>query len=260
MGEAIFLGKFKNYLECQKWCHSKNEESERTVFPQDIWRRRQMEELEKQRSGRGNRSESISKALNIDTFYNIVDFGGGSGWLFEKIKSIQATNFHYYLIETAESLQTFENINEQRKAFTNFMAASLAEFEKQDLTLGKNILYINSVLQYIEEPIKQIENILKVYPSSTIIFDDLVNSKKDDFWSCQRYYDYLVPYHFVNLSKFIDSISQLGFRITKEVDYDHTFSDGWECRIDNFGEEIDLDSPKSLIFDHSSTEYKMVVN
>jgi putative methyltransferase (TIGR04325 family) len=248
MGEAIFLGKFKNYLECRQKCDSQNEDSGRTQFPKDIWRQRQLQEFDKQRSGQDKRSETISKFLKIDTFYNILDFGGGSGWLFERIQSVYAGSFQYYLLETPESLELFEDINTVRAALMNFTATSLDQFGIQDLSVGESILYINSVLLYIEDPIRQIEKILNIYPATTIIFDDLVNCEKDDFWSCQRYYDHLVPAHFLNLSEFIDSVSGLGFHLTQKVNYEPVFSKGWECRVDNFGESIYPDRPKSLVF------------
>jgi putative methyltransferase (TIGR04325 family) len=252
MGEAIFLGKFESYLECHQKCSAKNEESGSTQFPKDIWRQRQLQEFDKQRTGQYNRSQTISNFLKIDTFYNILDFGGGSGWLFDRIQSVYAGRFQYYLLETDESLEVFEDINNSRAALVNFTATNLDQFSNSNLSVGENILYINSVLQYIEDPIKQIEKLLNVYPANTIIFDDLVNFESDDFWSCQRYYDHLVPYHFLNLFDFIDSVSRLGFHLIRKVDYEPVFSTGWDCRVDNFGESIFPDRPKSLAFAHES--------
>jgi putative methyltransferase (TIGR04325 family) len=252
MGEAIFLGKFESYLECRQKCSSQNEESGSTQFPKDIWRERQLQEFDKQRSGQDNRSETISSFLKIDSFYHILDFGGGSGWLFDRIQSVYAGSFQYYLLETTESLEVFQDINTSRAALVNFTATSLEQFGSQNLSVGESILYINSVLQYIEDPIKQIEKLLNIYPANTIIFDDLVNFESDDFWSCQRYYDHLVPYHFLNLSDFIDSVSRLGFHLIRKVDYEPVFSTGWDCRVDNFGESIFPDRPKSIIFARES--------
>ena len=152
------------------------------------------------------------------------------------------------MLETPESLELFKDINTARAAFVNFTATNLDQFGVQDISVGESILYINSVLLYIEDPIRQIEKILNIYPATTIIFDDLVNCEKDDFWSCQRYYDHLVPAHFLNLSEFIDSISGLGFHLTQKADYEPVFSKGWEYRVDNFGESIYPDRPKSLVF------------
>jgi putative methyltransferase (TIGR04325 family) len=104
------------------------------------------------------------------------------------------------------------------------------------------------VLQYIDDPIRKINEILSVYPTSTIIFDDLVNSQLEDFWTCQRFYGHLVPYHFLNLPEFINSITSLGFHLVQKDNYLPTFSEGWDFRVEDFGESIALDIPKTLIF------------
>lgn len=222
-------------------------------FPQDIWQQRQLREFDRQKFGQENRSETISNFLKNDTFYNILDFGGGSGWLFDRLQSVFVGDFQYYLLETSESLEVFEDVNTTRTAFANFTATSLDQLGSEIFRFGVNILYINLVLQYIEDPIKKIEKLLNIYPAITIIFDDLVNCETDDFWSCQRYYDHLVPYHFLNLNDFIDSVSGLGFHVIQKVDYKPVFSNGWDYRVDNLGESIYPDRPKSLVFTREST-------
>ena len=255
MGEAIFLGKFKKYLECFQYCSAKNHESGNIQFPERIWRERQILQFGEQSSGQDYRSESISNFLRADTLYHILDFGGGSGWLFEKIQSVHSEKFEYCLVETNESLQLFADLHEGRRGVGNFMALNLDQLSTRQFSAAENVLYINSVLQYIKEPIRKIEEILSVYLASTIIFDDLANCERDNFWTCQRYYGHLVPYHFLNLPELISSISGLGFSLVEQNNYTPSFSDGWDFRVENLGESISFDNPKTLIFKNESIDH-----
>jgi putative methyltransferase (TIGR04325 family) len=219
------------------------------VFPEEIWKLRQLSLLQNPSQGSEVRLESITEYFPKNSNPEILDFGGGSGWLFEKLDNFFEGGISYTLVETKQSLETFDFLHEDRRTRNNFKALSIDNLIFQESDRTDLVIYFNSVLQYIENPIKVITELLSLFPAKTLVFDDLINSELEDFWSCQRYYGHLVPYHFLKLDHFINQTKSLSFDLVENKDYKPSFSDKWMYKVDYNYKEYDLDQPRTLIFE-----------
>lgn len=251
MNLAIFEGQFPNLSSCQKYCLEKNRASRNEEFPERKWHDRQIDLFHSQKNGINTRSETITSYLLQGSNHKIVDIGGGTGWLYEKLSGKFDSEFTYLLVETERSLKTFESIHRKRERKNNFAIMSSEEFKTEKENVSASVIYINSVLQYMQDPILSITEFVSPPPRETLIFDDLVISTTGDFWSCQRYYGHLVPYHFLNLSQFISQIEGIGYKLVSNSEYPASFSSGWDFKIDLLNEFIELDKPISLIFEYA---------
>ena len=246
MNSAIFEGQFLDLPSCQRYCLEKNRATGHEEYPEKTWQDRQTSIFHSQKIGIDTRSESITSYLPKGLKHRVVDIGGGSGWLYEKLTAKFDSEFTYLLVETKRSLKTFESIHRFRESKNNFAISSSEEFKTK--TLSASVIYINSVLQYVPNPIEFIADIVSRTQPGNLIFNDLVISVTGDFWSSQRYYGHLVPYHFLNLNDFISQIEGLGYKLALNAEYGASFSSGWDFKIDLLNVSIELDKPRSLIF------------
>jgi putative methyltransferase (TIGR04325 family) len=249
LGNPIFENKFQSYSECLDYCNFKNKKDGIESFPEEVWKSRQLRLFKNPSQGSEVRLESITEYFPQSCNLEILDFGGGSGWLFEKLDKLCKRNINYTLIETTHSLETFDFLHEDRRKLSNFKALSMNNLKFRDSKSNESVIYVNSVLQYIENPVVAITEVLSLFPARVLILDDFINSELEDFWSCQRYYGHLVPYHFLNLQSFINQIQSLSFDLSVNKEYRPSFSDKWLYKV-NFNDlDYDLDQPRTLIFE-----------
>jgi len=209
-------------------------------YPVDIWKNRQLEYLTKA-SVAAPRQESITKVLKVNDINQIVDFGGGSGWLFKYLSGISREVESRIVVETEETISWFREYNQEVSWMKN---SSL-----KDLVVRKNtsILYTNSCIQYLDETKSDYFEILS-FPWKFIVLEDIPNIDGPDIWTIQRYYNFCIPYHFFNIKSLVSYIESLGYKMQMQIDYNETYPENWEYRIKNGQSLISPNTPQTLIF------------
>ena len=180
MSNYIFQELFPTYDKALEFCTGKNLNNN---FPVEIWRARQLEFLRKARLGLSPRAESISKILEIERDLRIVDFGGGSGWLFQYLETLGFESNCLMIVETDESISWFREKDSDCIWMTN------NEFVHFNLIGDKNVFYSNSCIQYIDGIEIFFKEIL-VKTWSYLILEDVPNLETQDSWTCQNYHGY----------------------------------------------------------------------
>lgn len=130
----------------------------------------------------------------------IIDFGGSSGWSWEYLKnSLPKNGIVSYLIIETELVVTHMNSLKAHEAPVSYKT-------HDDSTGCCDLLYSNSVLQYLNsnEPLL---SIVKKSEPKLIFLEDCIAKGEKDFFSTQRYYDSSIPYRFIGLHKMLKELT-----------------------------------------------------
>lgn len=150
------------------------------------------------------RMNNLTAVCSVNNCKSILDFGGSSGWMYHYLKET-VLNFQinsYFVIETEEVVNYMKSI---------VNTDSVLKYGTVESIGGHfDILYCNSVLQYLSSNLQLISIIKKVNPNH-ILLDDLVGFSGDEFYTVQNYYDSAMPYRFINLDKLIEELAILGY-------------------------------------------------
>lgn len=238
MKNQIFECVYDSYAAAYQECSEMNTDA---AFPVDIWKNRQLDYLTKA-SEAAPRQESITKILKSNDIDQIVDFGGGSGWLFKYLTGVGHEVRSKIVVETEETISWFKGFNQEVSWFKN---SSL-----KDLVVRENnsILYTNSCIQYLDETRSDYFEILS-FPWKFIILEDIPNIEGPDIWTRQQYYNFCIPYRFFNIKLLISYIESLGYKMQIQTDYKETYPENWEYRIKNGKNLISPNTPQTLIFE-----------
>jgi putative methyltransferase (TIGR04325 family) len=237
MRNQIFEFTYASYKDAHASCSVLNANQD---YPAEIWKSRQLSYLT-DASLASPRQESISEVLISNQISQVVDFGGGSGWIFRYLSMRDLQVVSRIVIETESSVEWFREFNKEVVWVTK---SSLGELEVMD---GKSVLYSNSCIQYLEDlKVDFLDLLLK--PWEFIILEDIPNVKDSDFWSLQKYYDYKIPYHFFNLQSLVNQIESMGYKLINQINYYERYPENWDYQIKNVNSLITPNSPQTLIF------------
>ena len=150
---------------------------------------------------------------NIDEKICILDFGGGVGTHYELLKQTipNYSLIDYHIIETKETCveaRSLFNKNENITFHDGF----------PNEKLNPTVCYTNSVLQYIEDWLGVIKNMIEMNPEY-IVLDDLPAGDNVEFITIQNYYSSKMPHRFFNLDKSIRDIESLGYQLCYKTRY-----------------------------------------
>lgn len=213
--------KFNNYLEAVGIKESYNDLEFREFkggFDSREWINRQESMFGLAAKGELPRSSSIFEFLGARPIQNIVDFGGGPGWIWAYlVKSKLHGEISYYNLELDTSRIAFNYLTQEfpRMKF-------LQMNEVSSLKGYENFLYCNSVLQYFENNSALLKLITDLSPS-IIVLDDVAGNE-EEFFSLQNYYGFLQVNRFLNLNKLISEVVGLGYKLTVNRPYEKRFS------------------------------------
>ena len=237
MKNQIFEGVYDSYQAAHLDCIEINT---KTDLPVEIWKSRQLEYLKNASEG-APRQESITEVLKSEKIDQIVDFGGGSGWLFKHLSKVGHEVQSQIVIETEDAISWFQEFNQDVVWMKN---SSL-----RDLVVKENnsILYSNSCIQYLDNSKSDFLEILS-FPWKYIILEDIPNVTGQDFWTRQRYYNFCIPYHFFNIDSLISDIESSGPKLQAQLDYNENYPVNWEYRVKSSGNFITPRTSQTLIF------------
>ncbi len=238
MSNYIFQECFSTYEQAFDFCEKSNIGKK---FPADVWQVRQLEFLRKSRLGISPRAESISEILAKEKDLKIVDFGGGSGWLFQYLKALGYDANCLAIVETDESISWFNKGNIDSVWKTN------KELTELELNGQKEVFYSNSCIQYVDK-IEPFLGLILKKPWTYLILEDIPNLENRDIWTCQNYYGYLSPYHFFNINSLISLIENFGFKLTLNSEYQVTYPADWRYLIEEKDSVIAPEMSRTLIF------------
>ena len=243
--DYIWQFKFEDYSDAEAARNSLNryffDQPSGAGFDSSQWLDKQKSMLGLAANGVLPRSASVFELLDNSSVENIIDFGGGPGWVWAYIVN---SNLHkdmkYYNIELESSRLAFEYLS---KELPKMKFTTIEKISK--LIHDKNIVYCNSVLQYFENNSTFLSLIQASNPVS-IILDDIAGSN-EEFYSLQNYYGYLQINRFLNLDKLISDVCSQGYRLSVTKPYHKEFSKGMISKI-WLGDDKDVDSeiPSSI--------------
>ena len=181
---------------------------------------------------------------NRDKKLIIIDFGGGLG--FSYLSFVQSCsrikNYTYYIVESTEICKLGDEIFSDHH---NILFAP----HVQDLSLEiVDIVYMNSVLQYIGDWKALLNYLLNLKPEFFLL-DDLPAGDIPTFATVQNYYSSKLPYWFFNVDDIITCVESYGYTL----EYKSKFSSlilgkMQEIPMSNFPPEYQLDYPCTLLF------------
>ena len=147
--------------------------------------------------------QRLSKSLRPTLFSN---FGGGSGWVWNLINSNVKANLSYINLELLETCHKYQDFIGSNPAIS-----FISEIDDLEIKAGHQVLfYTNSVMQYVEND--KIEETFNVLNSCTeALFDELVFTDFQSYWTLQEYYGSKIPYFVRNRRDFIETMARFGF-------------------------------------------------
>ena len=245
----IWQFKYKNYQSATAFQESYNV-SMKTLhsggFNSPEWLGKQKGMLANASEGSLPRPSSITEFLLRQKFDNLLDWGGGPGWIWAYLLK---TNLHgqlnYFNLELESSKLAFEYLTQYlpRMKFVDFG-------EITSLAHENNLLYGNSILQYFDDNSVLLKIIKEISPIS-IVLDDIAGHE-EEFFSLQNYYGFLQVNRFLNLNKLISEVVGLGYKLSVNRPYEKNFSATMIPKIwIGAGESVEFEAPSSvtLVFD-----------
>ena len=197
------------------------------VWESDRWVSRQKNFLELARLGKFERESILLESLLSRTESNtVIDFGGGSGWLYHKLESM---NFQFDTYINVESMNLHENCKHQVEKY-NFINLNSELSLLKDYP-GTKVLYLNSVLQYLENDNKLFELLNNCSPTH-LVLEDVTLSEGNEFFALQLYYETKIPYRFVDEQRLISTIERAGMCLSRKISYPRHIADGFTYDFD----------------------------
>ena len=215
-------------------------------FDSHEWANRQDSMFKLAANGELPRASSVFEFLGTRPIQNIVDFGGGPGWIWAYlVKSNLHSGMSYFNLELESSRIPFNYLTQEFPRMKFLQMNELSSLKDDE-----NLIYCNSVLQYFENNSALLNLIIELSPS-TIVLDD-VAGHEDEFFSLQYYYGFFQVNRFLNLNKLISEIVGLGYRLSVNRPYEKIYSATMIPKIwIGPGESAECEAPSTvtLVFD-----------
>jgi putative methyltransferase (TIGR04325 family) len=174
----------------------------------------------------------------------IIDFGGGVGFSF--LNFIQsctcAKEYEYHIIESINICKLGKEI------FSDYQNLFFYT-DVKDLPIGKaDILYMNSVLQYIADWKLLLRSLLDLKPEY-VLLDDVQGGNIPAFATAQNYYDSKIPSWFFNVSEILSFFESCNYTLMfKSKFFSTVLGQIQEIPMSNFPSQYRLDHPCTLLF------------
>lgn len=196
-----------NYQGVFKSFEESNAAISTSAFESSNWIERQREFLDiaiHDGNSKRIRPENLSALLTqlSDKEICIIDFGGGSGWLYFSLPEMTLNKVRkYFVVEKHDLilgvLPHLESVRERESSVVLVKLEYLStttfdqEWLKSNLSVEKtNILYMNSVIQYLPK-LEFLESILPFF--DYVLIEDVTEHSRLSFWTHQTYYDTVIP-------------------------------------------------------------------
>lgn len=171
---------------------------------------------------------------------SIADFGGSTGWAWEYLKSsgTARTIEKYFIVELEASCRYFASLHTRPVEYLT----SLPLDEHID------VLYTNSMIQYIADDENFFE-ILRNQRPTYVLIDDFLGGPISDFFSIQTYYDSELVVKFRNAQNFVQRIISLDFELLTSTPYVNPILGRIQSfPMENFPTDNRIEHPITLLF------------
>ena len=189
----------------------------RKIFSSEKWLKRCLdhlrtyrEKVEQDKNSLPPRQCILPNIIGLIHAKRIVDWGGGSGWVWDFTKNSIVCDFveEYLIIENKELIELLksQNLHDHPVSLTD-------EIKNR---IETDVFYTNSTLQYVDD-----DEFLKVFgkiKSTILIFEDFLGNV-NDFWTLQKYNDQQIPVKFRNVNKFIQLIRGYKYSLISSTPY-----------------------------------------
>lgn len=200
------------------------------------WIEKQRYLLEEAWVGKVHRTFSLPKTLQLNSKITILDFGGGIGWGFPLVLA-NFSPIEYYIVETEDSVNTF----------SKYWWNDFPVFTSNYRTIKKkvDVIYVNSVLQYLENN-QTLIDLIKHFIPEKVVIDEIVASKSKEFFSLQNHWDTQLIYRFLNLNDLAIDIGRCGYSLagSSSADVNIPASVKWKIQ----GSDLELSEPLNQIW------------
>jgi putative methyltransferase (TIGR04325 family) len=220
------------------------------VWESARWVSRQKNFLELARQGKFERkSILLENLLSQSVPSTIIDFGGGSGWLYHRLENL---NFQIDAYINVESINLHENCVHQVDRY-NFIDLNSDLSQLNDFP-GTKVLYLNSVVQYLEDDDKLVQLLNDCCPTH-LVLEDVTLSEGNEFFALQLYYETKIPYRFVNEHRLISNIERAGMCLSRKISYPRHIADGFTYDFDEANTGFQIGQTVSFEFSaqHATT-------
>jgi len=178
---------------------------------------------------------------------SIIDFGGSSAWAYEYLKnSLPRLSLDSYLVIEIPEIVRYMNDQKLHQPPVSFQTAT------KEMT-SVDILYTNSVLQYLPDDLI-FTNLIKSTKPKYILIEDFIGGRFNDYFTIQNYYESRIPVKFRNRDKFINLITIIGYEIIVSKPYPSIIQDKIvPFPMDNFPDDKQVSYSETLLFKRIET-------
>jgi len=245
---AIFKGVFKTQAEAAESIgmatNSESYENFSETYSSSRWLERQENMLRLARGGNVPRPSSLLDQDLLQAPSEILDVGGGSGWLFECLKkSYGGENIqNYTVLEIPVICEHFTNHFLPTESIRFISRINEVEHIRFD------VMYFNSSLQYLNDlkllEFKDIQN-----KPNYVVIDDLPLTDKSTFYSNQLYYGSYISIRFINRTEINSVLEGSGYELISENQFITIISNAhaWAIELKS-GEVIPAPSTYTSIY------------
>jgi putative methyltransferase (TIGR04325 family) len=181
---------------------------------------------------------------NEERNLTILDFGGGVGFSYLSLiqNCSKAKNYEYHIIESKEICKAGEEIFSGHPNLFFYPNIQDLSFEKAD------IIYMNSVLQYIADWKSLLSHLLDLKPK-VFLMDDVPAGHIATFATAQNYYESKLPCWFFNVKEIITFFESYDYTLEYKSKFIGTILGKVQnIPMSNFPSHYRLDYPCTLLF------------
>jgi len=172
----------------------------------------------------------------------IIDWGGGSGWVFDYIARTNWNNSirKYYVVEQPELIEKLTELGCASRHKNLIFTESIPIEEGA-------VFYSNSSIQYIED--HYLIEIVKKSKCKHIFIENFLGGEHEDFYTLQKFYDGQFLVKFRNLDKFVDTLLSAGYRLMSCIPYVSVIKGNYQfLPMENFDDSHKYTHSFSLYF------------
>ena len=222
MKNYIWYGLFASYEEAETEASKLNEpitNASNDGFNSKIWQEKQITMYQEALNGVCNRNTNIESALVDSEIESIIDFGGGSGWIYAFLQNKpRLKNIRYFNLETPSTKAAFERVIKTSKLY------KWLDYNDTGSNFGINMIYSNSAIQYLSSNKALIDLVLR-YKPAVILLDDVFESNHQDSYSLQNYYNFYQVNRFISVNLLTDQMHKTGYRLVEKIPYINKYSE-----------------------------------
>ena len=187
-------------------------------FSSSSWKKRIVNQLKEYRDDLLESQNVLPpRQCNLPMFISLVkpksvlDFGGSSGWVWDYINRSSIVNSvdEYVILENPVLVEYFNRTDLHQPP---------VRYTTEILTKNFDMMYLNSVLQYIYND-TELHTAIKQSNPKHILIEDFIGGDFEDFFTSQVYYDGFIPAKFRNRNQFLKSMSLLGYDLILQLPY-----------------------------------------